>query len=90
MGDNADEKYYTLAEGIFRKFKEFPPHVILISPRMLFASNATAVQLRSDGAALGLLQDTQLIETLAHFSRERIPERYVELCCPRYWPSHSF
>jgi catalase len=28
------------------------------------------------GGALGLLQDTQLIETLAHFSRERIPERY--------------
>jgi catalase len=24
-----------------------------------------------------LLQDTQLIETLAHFSRERIPERVV-------------
>jgi catalase len=29
------------------------------------------------GGGLGLLQDTQLIETLAHFSRERIPERYV-------------
>jgi catalase len=28
------------------------------------------------GGGLGLLQDTQLIETLAHFSRERIPERY--------------
>jgi len=27
------------------------------------------------GGSLGLLQDTQLIETLAHFSRERIPER---------------
>lgn len=29
------------------------------------------------GGSLGLLQDTQLIETLAHFSRERIPERFV-------------
>ncbi|OKP12665.1 Catalase [Penicillium subrubescens] len=29
------------------------------------------------GGGLGLLQDTQLIETLAHFSRERIPERVV-------------
>lgn len=29
------------------------------------------------GGSLGLLQDTQLIETLAHFSRERIPERLV-------------
>jgi catalase len=27
------------------------------------------------GGALGLLQDTALIETLAHFPRERIPER---------------
>jgi catalase len=27
------------------------------------------------GGALGLLADTQLIETLAHFPRERIPER---------------
>lgn len=25
-----------------------------------------------------MLQDTQLIETLAHFSRERIPERLVD------------
>lgn len=31
------------------------------------------------GGGLGLLQDTQLIETLAHFSRERIPERYVSI-----------
>lgn len=31
---------------------------------------------RPNTGGLGLLQDTQLIETLAHFSRERIPERY--------------
>ncbi|KAJ5746598.1 hypothetical protein N7520_011780 [Penicillium odoratum] len=43
-----------------------------------FASSSTSVQLRNgDGGGLGLLQDTQLIETLAHFSRERIPERVV-------------
>jgi hypothetical protein len=29
------------------------------------------------GGGLALLSDTQLIETLAHFPRERIPERYV-------------
>ncbi|CAG8902110.1 unnamed protein product [Penicillium egyptiacum] len=41
-----------------------------------FASNSTAVLMRNrQGGGLGLLQDTQLIETLAHFSRERIPER---------------
>ncbi|KAJ5986651.1 Catalase mono-functional heme-containing [Penicillium sp. IBT 35674x] len=43
-----------------------------------FASSSTAVLMRNrQGAGLGLLQDTQLIETLAHFSRERIPERVV-------------
>ncbi|KAL5362235.1 catalase-domain-containing protein [Aspergillus floccosus] len=43
-----------------------------------YANNATSVQLRnSKGGGLVLLQDTQLIETLAHFSRERIPERVV-------------
>ncbi|KAM5489847.1 catalase A [Microsporum audouinii] len=43
-----------------------------------YASNATSVQLRDGrGGGLSLLQDTQLIETLAHFSRERIPERVV-------------
>ncbi|OQD98356.1 hypothetical protein PENSOL_c009G10744 [Penicillium solitum] len=43
-----------------------------------FPSNKTAVMMRDrQGGGLGLLQDTQLIETLAHFSRERIPERVV-------------
>ncbi|KAL4782597.1 catalase-like domain-containing protein [Aspergillus varians] len=43
-----------------------------------FSSNATSAQLRNgSGGGLSLLQDTQLIETLAHFSRERIPERVV-------------
>ncbi|KAF3004438.1 hypothetical protein E8E15_001110 [Penicillium rubens] len=56
-----DNKYYTLAEG-------YP-----------FPSNSTAVLMRSrqGTGGLGLLQDTQLIETLAHFNRERIPERVV-------------
>ncbi|KAJ5701791.1 Catalase mono-functional heme-containing [Penicillium malachiteum] len=43
-----------------------------------FASSSTAVLMHNNrGGGLGLLQDTQLIETLAHFSRERIPERVV-------------
>ncbi|KAJ5674236.1 Catalase mono-functional heme-containing [Penicillium macrosclerotiorum] len=43
-----------------------------------FASSSTAVLMQNQqGGGLGLLQDTQLIETLAHFSRERIPERVV-------------
>jgi catalase len=32
-----------------------------------------------------LLQDTQLIETLAHFSRERIPERTVHASAASAW-----
>ncbi|KAJ5610827.1 Catalase mono-functional heme-containing [Penicillium lagena] len=57
----SDQRYYTLAE-------EGCP----------FASSSTAVLMRNrEGAGLGLLQDTQLIETLAHFSHERIPERVV-------------
>jgi catalase len=41
-----------------------------------YASNETSVQLRNGlGGGLVLIQDTQLIETLAHFARERIPER---------------
>jgi catalase len=44
-----------------------------------FASDSTAVLIRNRGpSGLGLLQDTQLIETLAHFNRERIPERYEQ------------
>ncbi|KAK4868063.1 hypothetical protein LT330_007261 [Penicillium expansum] len=57
-----DNKYYTLAEGC------------------PVASNKMAVMIRDrkrQGGGLGLLQDTHLIETLAHFSRERIPERVV-------------
>ncbi|KAL1850301.1 catalase A [Paecilomyces lecythidis] len=58
------EQYYTLAEGC------------------PYASNASSVQLRNTGGRGGrgglvLMQDTQLIETLAHFSRERIPERFL-------------
>ncbi|KAL4962984.1 catalase [Aspergillus stella-maris] len=40
-------------------------------------SRTTVLMRGHQGGGLGLLQDTQLIETLAHFSRERIPERVV-------------
>jgi Catalase len=44
-----------------------------------FANDKTAILMRGrQGGGLALLQDTQLIETLAHFSRERIPERLVD------------
>ncbi|OAA75117.1 Catalase-like domain, heme-dependent [Akanthomyces lecanii RCEF 1005] len=43
-----------------------------------FPSSSTSVQVRGQhGGGLVLMQDTQLLETLAHFSRERIPERVV-------------
>ncbi|KAK9330420.1 hypothetical protein V1520DRAFT_340435 [Lipomyces starkeyi] len=38
--------------------------------------DSTSVQVRNgSGGGIVLLQDTRLIETLAHISRERIPER---------------
>ncbi|OJJ85810.1 uncharacterized protein ASPGLDRAFT_81462 [Aspergillus glaucus CBS 516.65] len=44
-----------------------------------YARNNTSVQVRNrSGGGLVLLQDTQLIESLAHFSRERIPERQIK------------
>ncbi|TQB72191.1 hypothetical protein MPDQ_006989 [Monascus purpureus] len=53
-----------------------PPHYTL-AEGCPYPRNDTSVQLRNNGGGLVLLQDTQLIETLAHFSRERIPERVV-------------
>jgi len=46
-----------------------------------------SLQIRSGfgGGGLALLQDTQLIETLAHFSRERIPERVVHAKAAGAW-----
>ncbi|KAH8907704.1 catalase-domain-containing protein [Coniochaeta sp. PMI_546] len=51
-------------------------------------ADATTAQRFSDGSpvkGLMLLQDTQLIETLAHFSRERIPERVVHASAVGAW-----
>jgi catalase len=61
LDHEAQTPYYTLAEG---------------QPR---TSNVTTEQLRTSGGGGGfvLLTSTQLLETLAHFSRERIPERTV-------------
>ncbi|RDW63355.1 catalase [Coleophoma cylindrospora] len=47
----------------------------------------SSVQIRSSprGGGLVLLQDTQLIETLAHYARERIPERVVHAKAAGAW-----
>lgn len=71
------EKYYTLAEGnsLLKLFFIYQPvNNLLGCP---YANNASSVQLRSSTGRGGLvlMQDTQLLETLAHFNRERIPER---------------
>ncbi|KAK0713920.1 catalase-like domain-containing protein [Lasiosphaeria miniovina] len=66
---DTETRLYTLAEGC------------------PYADPATA-QRFSDGSpikGLMLLQDTQLIETLAHFSRERIPERVVHARAVGAW-----
>ncbi|PSS23489.1 hypothetical protein M430DRAFT_40651 [Amorphotheca resinae ATCC 22711] len=50
------------------------------------ADPTTAVRVgNSPVKGLILLQDTQLIETLAHFSRERIPERTVHASAAGAW-----
>jgi len=60
--ENNDPPVYTLAEGC---------PVRDPTSSMVLLGDAGKVK----GGALGLLADTQLIETLAHFPRERIPER---------------
>ncbi len=55
-----------------------PHNVYTLAEGVPLPRNDTSVQVRNQqGGGLVLLQDTQLIETLAHFSRERIPERVV-------------
>ncbi|KAF9894829.1 hypothetical protein FE257_004450 [Aspergillus nanangensis] len=54
-----------------------PPYYTLAEGRPL-PDDRSAVQVRNgSGGGLVLLQDTQLVEGLAHFARERIPERVV-------------
>ncbi|KAK9358194.1 catalase-like domain-containing protein [Lipomyces starkeyi] len=66
--------HYTLAEGKICTLLYVESW--LNSLGCPYASNITSIQVRNGlGGGLVLLQDTQLIETLAHFSRERIPER---------------
>ncbi|EKG21351.1 Catalase, partial [Macrophomina phaseolina MS6] len=43
------------------------------------------IRSRFGGGGLALLEDTQLIETLAHFARERIPERVVHAKAAGAW-----
>lgn len=51
------------------------------------ADPTTAQRFGNNSSVKGLilLQDTQLIETLAHFSRERIPERTVHASAVGAW-----
>ncbi|KFY16395.1 hypothetical protein V492_01380 [Pseudogymnoascus sp. VKM F-4246] len=64
---------YTLAEGC--------PVASSSTAQAFRPGNATS----TPGRSLALLQDTQLIETLAHFSRERIPERVVHASAVGAW-----
>lgn len=51
------------------------------------ADPSSALQIRADqgNGGLAVLADTQLIETLAHFARERIPERSVHAKAAGAW-----
>ncbi|KAG7406197.1 Peroxisomal catalase [Fusarium oxysporum f. sp. rapae] len=61
---------YTLAEG--KPVEDPTSSVVLRGPKVR-------------GRGLALLADTQLIETLAHFPRERIPERVVHAKAAGAW-----
>jgi len=81
---------YTLAEGILHINPGVynPFELFTNSPTGCPYANPATVQRFSDGSpvkGLMLLQDTQLIETLAHFSRERIPERVVHAHAVGAW-----
>ncbi|EGO60017.1 hypothetical protein NEUTE1DRAFT_145886 [Neurospora tetrasperma FGSC 2508] len=65
-----DAPVYTLAEG--RPVQDPSAATVLMGSK-------------PRGGALSLLADTQLIETLAHFPRERIPERVVHAKAAGAW-----
>ncbi|KAK5065337.1 hypothetical protein LTR84_001175 [Exophiala bonariae] len=65
-----DAPVYTLAEG--RPVQDPTSAVVLRGPKVR-------------GGGLALLEDTQLLETLAHFPRERIPERVVHAKAAGAW-----
>ncbi|KAK5400766.1 catalase A [Exophiala xenobiotica] len=48
-------------------------------------SAAAQIRLRHGNGGLSILADTQLLETLAHFPRERIPERTVHAKAAGAW-----
>jgi len=70
MSESTQAPVYTLAEG--RPVQDPTSSVVLQGPKVR-------------GGGLALLEDTQLIETLAHFPRERIPERVVHAKAAGAW-----
>jgi catalase len=85
-----DVPTYTLAEGQSLPFRNRYVVRIHASANEVagcpVADPTTAVRVgNSPVKGLILLQDTQLIETLAHFSRERIPERTVHASAAGAW-----
>ncbi|OLN81709.1 Catalase 2 [Colletotrichum chlorophyti] len=70
MSASTEPPVYTLAEG--NPVQDPTSSVVLRGSKVR-------------GGGLALLQDTQLIETLAHFPRERIPERVVHAKAAGAW-----
>ncbi|KAI1071510.1 hypothetical protein LB507_005416 [Fusarium sp. FIESC RH6] len=61
------------------------PPVYTLAEGMPVRDPTSSVILKGPRGGLGLLADTQLIETLAHFPRERIPERVVHAKAAGAW-----
>jgi catalase len=90
MAQNDDAPTYTLSEG-----KQLHPANSAWSQLLICANKRAGCPVADPNTAqrvgrgpvkgLLLLQDTQLIETLAHFSRERIPERMVHASAVGAW-----
>jgi hypothetical protein len=76
---------YTLAEGNVVFLGIFTPFAYsnIGSPQQNPAASYSIN--KPNGGGLLFLQDTQLIETLAHFARERIPERFVRDFSPCFY-----
>ncbi|KAF5533354.1 catalase isozyme P [Fusarium napiforme] len=70
MSGSNEAPVYTLAEG--KPVEDPTSSIVLRGPKVR-------------GGGLALLADTQLIETLAHFPRERIPERVVHAKAAGAW-----
>ena len=74
-----------LISGLQLNKKETPVYTLAEGCPIEDPTATLQIRSRYGGGGLALLEDTQLIEMLAHFSRERIPERVVHAKAAGAW-----